>query len=246
MNTFKFKMQAATDDASVDTSTGSDKAAAPDKPEGTEAPAIDKFAGGPVKTKFYFKKKKEKNEKGEEVVIPAPEAVEATVPMLGINEVTQILLAGSDKAKELLLEAVNTIILSQARNLVDDDVEKARAEGLPAEQLTWEFIANIPPASRRGGGIPDEVWEVFTKDYVETMVHHGKTKEKAETGAKILVKRLNPVKDNKKVVEALKGNVAMWFNNTEQKEELAQVYEYLMQRADTLLEKDEDAVLAAI
>lgn len=216
--------------------TTTDQATAPAAAAAPAEPA------GPAKTRFFFKKKKDENGKD----IPAPEAVEAVVPKITMDDVAAILTKNDPKEIELMLEALNDVILSQARSQVDDDPEKVRKEGLDNTQLTWNFIANVPPATRRGGGIADEVWEAFQKDYVETMVHHGKTQEKATTGAKILAKRFAAVKDNKKVVTALKDNVVLWYANTEKADEFAGVYEALTSRADTLLAKDEEAILAAI
>lgn len=223
-----------------------DTTAAPEKPAEAAKPADT----GPKKTKFYFKSRKEMQKQPDgtekEVVIPKPDPVELPIPELSLEDVINIATGEDQKQKDLLLEAVNNIVFAQARSLVDDDPEKARKEGIDNSQLSWEFIANMPPATRRGGGIPDEVWDEFVKDYVEVMQHHGKTKEKAETGAKILAKRFNPVKDNKKVVKALQENVMLWYTNTSKQEDFMQVYETLTSKADTLLAKDEDAVLAAI
>lgn len=207
---------------------------------------------GPKKTKFYFKSRKEMQKQPDgtekEVTIPKPDPVELVIPELTTADVVNILSSGDAKQISLLMEAVNGVVFAQARSLVDDDVEKARKEGLDPTQLTWKFIAEIPPATRRGGGIPDEVWDAFIKDYTEVMQHHGKTKEKAETGAKLLAKRFNPVKDNKKIVKALQENLMVYYTNTtpDKAEEFQQIYETLTSKADTLLAKDEDAVLAAI
>lgn len=216
--------------------------ATPAADAGAQTAEATKEPAGPAKTRFFFKKKKD--EKG--VEIPAPEAVEAVVPKITMEDVAAILTKNDPKEIALMLEAMNDFVLAQARSQVDDDPEKVRKEGLDNEQLTWNFIANVPPATRRGGGIADEVWDGFQKDYVETMVHHGKTAEKAATGAKILAKRFAAVKDNKKVITALRDNVVLWYANTEKTEEFAGVYEALTSRADTLLAKDEEAILAAI
>jgi hypothetical protein len=217
-----------------------------------------------TKTKFYFKSRKEKDAEGNvvmvpevdkdnkptgkqvEKVIPAADPVELEIPLMGADDLVAILQSGDEKQLKLILEGVNNVILEQARSLVNDDVEAARTKGIDYTQISWEFIANMPPATRKGAAIPDEVWEAFMKDYVEVMTHHGKTKEKAETGAKLLSKRFQPVKTNKKVVDALKGNLSLWFANTENKEQFQEVYETLATKADQLLEADEEAILASV
>lgn len=220
-------------------------AVAQENPE-TPTPAVV----DPNSVKFYFKKRTEvsKDATGKETKteIPAPKPVSLVLPFLSVTDLVAILTKNDEKEVALVMESVNSQIIAQARDLVDEDPEKARTEGIDQSKLTWNFIANIPPAARRGGGIPDETWEAFIADYVDVMQHHGKSKEKAEAGAKLLAKRFYPVKDNKKVVKALLENLLVWFGNTTKGEELQQVYETLTSKANTLLEKDEDAVLAAI
>lgn len=215
-----------------------------DDTQNSAAPAVADV--GPPKTRFFFKSRKEKDAEGKEVVVPAPKAVELVIPFLTLDSVVDIINSNDEKQQSLLLEAVNSVILGQARSLVDEDPEKARTEGIDLTQLTWDFISKIPPATRRGGGIADEVWEAFTADYVAVMQHHGKTKEKAETGAKLLAKRFAPVKDNKKVIKVLTENLLLWYTNTDKAEDFQQVYEALISKSGTLLEKDEEAIIAAI
>jgi hypothetical protein len=221
--------------------------------EAGTAAATPATPAGPVKTKFYFKSRKEMQkvvedgkEVEKEVTIPKAAPVELVIPILTVNDVITILQSNDEKQIALLLESVNDVVNKQARGLVDEDPEKARKDGIDNSQLTWDFISKIPPATRRGGGIEDAVWEAFIKDYVDVMVHHGKPKDKAETGAKLLAKRFQPVKDQKNMVRALLDNLRVWFTNTEKGEDFQQVYESLTSKADTLLAKDEDALMASI
>lgn len=206
----------------------------------------------PQKTKFFFKSRKEVQKQPDgtekEVTLPKPETVELDLnsSMIDLPKLIAILQSNDEKQISLVLESVNSQILAQARSLVDEDPEKARKDGIDLTQLSWEFIANIPPATRRGGGIADEVWEAFILDYTGVMQHHGKTKEKAETGAKLLSRRFAPVKDQKKIIKALQENLMVWYTNTAKAEDFQQVYETLMSKADTLLARDEDALMAAI
>jgi hypothetical protein len=207
----------------------------------------------PTKTKFFFKKRKEKNEAGLVVKeIPAPEPLEIELPLLSMDDVVALINGeGQDddtkaKVRGLILEALNNVIIEQARDAVNDDTEGVREKGIPADSVDFTKIALMPPAQRRGSAIPDEVWEAFIADYTEVMQHHGKTKEKAEMGAKLLSKKFQAVKGNKKVIAALKDNLSTWFANSEKAEEFQQVYETLATKADTLLAADEEALLAAV
>jgi hypothetical protein len=217
-----------------------------------------------TKTKFFFKSRKEKDDNGNvvmvdevdkdnkptgkkvEKVIPAAPTLEIEIPLLAPEDIVAIFQGGDEKQIKLVVEACNNVILEQARDIVNQNTDEVREKGIDPTSLAWITIANLPPATRKGSAISDEKWEAFEVDYVNVMVHHGKTEDKAKTGAKLLSKRFQPVKTNKKVVKALKENLALWFTNSEQQEEFADVYETLQSKADTLLEADEDALMQAI
>lgn len=222
---------------------------------------------GPPKIKFHFKSKKDKdangnvimidelNDKNEKTgkrvpkIIPAPEPVELEIPLLSLEDIVSLIQAEGpefDKARVLIVEACNAVILDQARAAVNDDPEAVREKGIDPDVIDFVKIAALPPATRRGTAIADEVWEAFVLDYVEVMQHHGKTKEKAEMGAKLLSKRFQQVKGNKKVIQALKENLSTWFANSKKAEDFQAIYETLAGKADQLLAADEEAILAAV
>lgn len=180
-------------------------------------------------------------------VIPAPAPLELEIPLVTTEDLAAILQApNNEKQVALILESMNAQILEQAREQVNDPDADVRTKGLDLTKLTFEFIANLPPSQRRGSAIPDEKWEAFSADYVDVMQHHGKDEAKAKTGAKLLVRKFQPVKMNKKVVSALKDNLQLWFTNSPNAEEFQDIYENLMGKADTILATDEDAILAAV
>jgi len=202
---------------------------------------------------FNFKAVKQRDEKGEpiknekgEYVTTKDDPIVVKVPKLEVTDIQGIIEKNDEKQVKLLLEAVNGIIENQAKQMIDEDRAAARENGLNFDNLTWEYIANIPPATRRGAAISEETWENFIKDYTSVMKHHGKTEEQAEMGAKILSKRFYQVKTNKPVVQALQNNLKLWFANTSQAEDLQEVYENLMSKAEQLLAADAEAILAAI
>lgn len=230
----------------------------------------------PTKVKFGFKSKKEKDANGQpimvdeyqkdesgnmvatgkkvEKVIPAAPAYEVEIPLFdSVEDVAASLAVDAEgkfidpKQAALVFEALNNVILEQARAQINDD-EFDREKGLDFSVLTFAHIANLPPAQRRGPAISEQKWEAFSADYIDVMQHHGKTEDKAKAGAKLLVQKFQPVKLNKKVVQALKDNLQTWFANTtdENREEFQDIYENLVGKADQLLEKDEDALVAAI
>ena len=209
--------------------------------------------------KFGFKEtdKKDENDKkvigedGKVVKVPAPEAIEGKpVPQLELTDVQEILNKGDQKEIKLLLEALNAKILEACKDQIGEDGEtsreKIRADGFNLEQLSWNYIANIPPGVRGGAGIAKEVWDAFKEDYIGVMLHHGKTAEKAELGAKLLLQKLQPIKLNKKALSGLQQNLFVWQANTKNGEDFTKLYEFLTNKLDTYLAADEDAVAAAI
>lgn len=210
-----------------------------------------------VEWTFGFKavQKKDENgkgivdEKGEKVMIPAAEAIKKPVPFLELADITEIMEKADEKEIKLLLEAVNKPILDQAKEQIDESDaarEAIRENGFNMEGLTWTFIANIPPGVRGGAGIPKEEWEEFSKDYVGVMIHHGKTQEKAEQGAKLLLAKLTPVKFNRKVLTGLQQNMRVWIDQSENVDKFTKIYEYIMNKLDTFLATDEDALANSI
>jgi hypothetical protein len=177
-------------------------------------------------------------------MIPAPDPYEVSIPLFKTKEDVLSIL-DDEKQLALALEGLNGVILEQARDQVNAE-DFDREKGIDVSALSWEAIANLPPAQRRGPAIPDEKWDEFVADYIEVMQHHGKTKEKAEAGAKLLRQKFQPVRLNKLVVGALKTNLSLWFANSDKNEYFQDIYENLASKADTLLAVDEEALAAAI
>ena len=188
-----------------------------------------------------------KDENGKVKKLPADPPITIKVPQFeNAADALEIFTKNDEKEVKLALDALNEMLLSNAKAQIDEDRVAAREKGIDPEKLSWTFIANLPPATRKGTAIPDEVWDAFAKDYIETIVHHGKTQAQAEMGAKFLVRKMYPVKDNKRVVEGLQKNLQIWYANTPSAEDFQAVYENLMSRANTLLAADIDVLAAAV
>lgn len=186
-------------------------------------------------TKFNFRKDKELGTKRP--------SVELAIPVPTVDGIVEILKAGGNQLS-LLQDAIFDVIYDQARVQVDAD-EAITQNTLDLTKLSWEFIANMPKAERAGSGIAKEVWEDFGKDYIEVMPGvTGKTAEQIGNAAKLLVAKMQPCKTNKKIVSFLKDQVAMWFANTPNAENFADVYQFLDKKAETLLQADDSALLA--
>lgn len=154
---------------------------------------------------------------------------------------------GDEKQAKLILDMVNDeIIYGAARQQVNDEQSPVNEQSqLDLTKLTLEFIANLPPAERRGGGIPKEVWEAFSKDYLAIMpAVTGKTADQVGNAVKLHVAKYQPCKTNKKVLKVLQDQLAVYTANTQNLEEFGGAVEFLNKKLETLLQADEAALLA--
>lgn len=193
--------------------------------------------------KFHFKSVKvvvDGKETGDAVKRPT---VELALPVPSVEGIIQILETGG-KQLDLLLEAVTDVIATRARELVNDD-EKISQDTLNLQLLSWEAIANLPKAERRGGGISKEIWEDFSKDYIAVMPGvTGKTAEQVGNAAKILLNKFAAVKTNKPVLKLLKDQIALYAANSSNAETYTDCIQFLVDKAETLINMDEAALLA--
>lgn len=186
-----------------------------------------------IDVKFNFKKDELGNKRP---------SVELNIPVPSVEGITEILLAGG-KQLELLQEAVQSIIIAQTRNIVNEK-EDITQENFPFEQLTWEFISNIEPKERRGGGIPKDTWEEFAKDYIEVMpALTGKTAEQVGSAAKIYLNKFSSVKTAKPILKLLKEQLSLYVTNSPNAETYAECVDFLVGKADKLLTMTDEDLL---
>lgn len=188
---------------------------------------------------FRFKKSKDKDT-GIETM---REALELAIPFPSIEGIIAIIEAGG-KQLELLQDAVEAVITQVARDIISEDTS-INATNFPVENLSWEAIANMPKAQRRGGGIPKEVWDAFAQDYVEIMpAVTGKTVDQVTNAAKILQNKLAQVKTNEPVLQLLVEQLAVYADHSPNIEEYKECVEFLLNKADTFLNISEEELLA--
>jgi hypothetical protein len=167
--------------------------------------------------------------------------IETKIPVPSVEGIIAILEAGG-KSLELLQEAVADVIYQRARELLAED---EKATDVDVSKLSWEVIANLPKAERKGRGIPKELWEEFAKDYVAVMPSvTGKTAEQVGNAAKILLNKFSAVKTNKPVLSLLKGQLALYLNSSPNAESFMDCVEFLNGKAEQLLNVDEAALTA--
>lgn len=184
--------------------------------------------------KFHFKK--------DDLGVKRP-TVELNLPVPTLEGVQKML--EDEKQRNFILEVLAEVVKDNARLQVGDENNPVnKQEELDINKLTMEYIANIPPSERRGGGISKETWADFFKDYLEVMPGvTGKKKEQVENAAKLFVARLQPVKTQKKILGFLKEQLALWFGSTQSAEDFAEVYEFLNGKIEDLMKRDEAELL---
>lgn len=191
--------------------------------------------------KFHFKKQKDEAT-GLESKRPT---VELSLPVPSVEGIIAILEAGG-KQLELLQEAVADVIFSRARELVNEK-EDITQDNFPMAEMSWEKIANLPKAERRGGGIAKELWEEFAKDYIAVMPGvTGKTADQVGNAAKIFLNKFAAVKTNKPVLKLLKDQLGLYITNSPNAEQYTECVEFLTNKADALLNMSDADLLAAL
>lgn len=188
---------------------------------------------------FNFKKSKDKDTGIETIRKP----VELAIPYPSVEGIIAILEAGG-KGLELLIESMETVVNNAARDHLYEDLTLTAAT-FPVDKISWEFIANIPKAQRKGGGIPKEVWEAFTQDYMEVMPEAtDKSIEQVARAAKILGNKLAAVKTNQPVLDLLVAQLAIYAEASPNAEEYTDCVEFLLNKADGFLNLSEEDLLA--
>lgn len=187
-----------------------------------------------------FRFKTSKDENGIET---KRDPIELPIPYPTVQGVVEILEKGG-KGLELLLDVVEKEITQTARSIISED-QTLNATNLPVEKLSWEAIANMPKAERSGGGIAKEVWEDFASDYIKVMPEaQGKNIEQVTRAAKILQGKLSSVKTNKPVLRTMVEFLTVYVNSSSRADEFVSCVEFLINKADSLLNVTPEELLA--
>jgi len=189
-------------------------------------------------TKFNFKKSIDKDSD----TVTQRQALELPIPVPSLEGVIAILEADG-KQLELLMDAIESIIVSNAREIISDDIT-LNASNFPYEKLFWEYISNLPKA-QRGGGIPKETWEEFAEDYIIVMqAATGKSLESVSHAARIYTDRFSKIKTATKVLKFLVEQLAIYAEKSPNAEKYSDVLEFLLKKADTYINSSQDDLLA--
>ena len=192
-------------------------------------------------TTFNFKKGTDKDSGAEIDRRP----VHLALPSPSVDGIVAILEAGG-KGLELLQDCMATVINAQARDILSKD-NTLNVNTFPLDQVAWELIANIPKATRKGGGIPKEVWEAFAIDYVAVIVEAtGKSVEAVTNAANILKGKLGSAKTNIPVLNFLVSQLAIYAKTSPSAGEFVDCIEFLSTKADLLLNVSDEDLLKSL
>ena len=162
------------------------------------------------------------------------------LPVPSVEGIVAILEAGG-KSLDLLLEAVQDVTVSRARDVISE-TETITSENFDYSQCDWNVIANLEKEDRRSG-ISKETWDDFAADYVEVMpAVSGTSKEQSANAAKIFVGKFTAIKTKKDVIAKLKLRLSMYAEHSPRAAEFAECIDVLLKKADKLIQAKEESL----
>lgn len=195
---------------------------------------------------FNFRTVEEVDNEGKKTGIKTKRpSVKVVIPVPSVEGIIAMLQEGG-KPLELLQEAVYDVVIGRAREIVNER-EDITQENFPLADLLWKTIANMPRETRRGAGIPKEVWEAFGEDYCEVMpAVTGKSKEEQKQVADILVGKLQKVRSNKKALQIIEGRLDLYINTSPNAEQFTDCVKFLQNKIKDFLAAGDEALMAAL
>lgn len=180
--------------------------------------------------------------------------VKLNIPRPSVEGIKAILENGDSpegsKALELLLEAVQSVQETRARQILSDSTgESLTAETFPFDELDFTKIANLPKSDRREAAIPKEVWDDFVRDYISIMpALANKTVAKVALAAKVFTKRFNigDVKTDKVALKLLRDQLSIYISNTTRQEEFVDLVDMLDKKAEGYINAEPENILSAL
>lgn len=165
------------------------------------------------------------------------------------NELAKAELLAATKEYELLTSAVQNVYESKIKDFLGENPQ-ITTQSFPYDQFTWTAIANEPESERRGRGIAKEIWDEFLKSYIAVMPGAtGKTEANISKQAAILGQKLNPLKnheDKDKILPKMKEQLSIYMNVAgNDAETFAPCVQFLLEKADKILNTEQQADLAA-
>lgn len=182
---------------------------------------------------FRFKKDKMGNQRP---------TVKGSIPVPSVEGFVAILESGG-KQLELLQDAAFDVVRSVIGDVVGQNENLKSLDELDMTQFSWEKIANMPKEDRRSSSIPEETWKAFAEDYIKVMpAVTGKSQEAVSNATLVYLKKMAPVKTDKKVLNLLKQQLAIYVEQPSA-EQYSEVLDVLTRRIETYLAADDIALL---
>jgi len=212
-----------------------------------------------TKVSFSFRTSDVVDAEGKKVLNPDGSAkkfkrptVDTQLPLLTVAGLMAALQAG-DKTTELVLDAVNSVIIDRQRGLINDKIDSDPSVVLDESvvnpnDLQLFAIANLPK-SERGAGISKEAWGAFVADYKLVMATDEATQAMPDKKARspeilekqgiLLLGKLNQVRSRKDVVEKMDIYLDIWVQLSPNAEEHQSCYEFLKGKAKIILQGED-------
>jgi negative regulator of sigma E activity len=188
----------------------------------------------PALFKFRFKKDKLDNQRPSielNSFVPSFEGIVAILQNANTEE--------GKKEYELLRDSMYEVVRAAALEKISND-EKLTAENFPYSEISWKAIANQDRADRRASSIPAELWNEFAADYIEIMpALTNKSVEAVTTATVVYLKKFAQIKTEKKSLEKLKEQLAIYTQNTKRGEDFAEILDLLDRKVNLYLKSDD-------
>lgn len=185
-----------------------------------------------TETDFTFRTNKETGFKRPTVSLKYP-------VISGLGIATLLVDNADSKEAKLALDAVQSIVSSYVRGLVDSDSEfdQAKLDALISEnKISLEAIANLPKSERNV--LSREDMEAFAKDYIKIMPEiTGKSEAKVTSAAGLFVERFKRVAGDNDILKILQDQLTIFVDKAP--EDVAATHEkaitYLAGKLEELL-----------
>lgn len=203
-----------------------------------------------ITVKFNFKSRAIKDELGNTISRTRKQpSVEAAIPVLTPEEITNVLQMPDTAVAKLINEAVSRIVIDAAREQFDeiieafgdDNTKDVSASLLDYDKLTLEYIASIPPTQRASSALSEEDWATFYADYLSTMVAATGKEEKRINNHINLFKKPNKARNNKEVLAVLVDQLEIYMASSANLEENAGPAERISNKYKAWLAAPEEA-----
>lgn len=171
--------------------------------------------------------------------------IKLTTGVPSVDGIVDILSRGNAKEVQLLLDACADVVRSACAGIIGDD-DNITADNFPYDKVTWAAIAAQPKEDRRSSSFSEEAWNSFSASYISYMPGAtGKSVEAVTNATLVYRKKFAPWKSDKKTLEKLKAQLAIYIEGCPEAEQHQEILDMLLRRVDIYLSADDLVTLAA-